>query len=379
MKTKLMLLLSIMLLQFCKAQQTESKASLPKIENYTKGELELKTKAFGDNNPITIGKIMADGTIHLNWPEIDLTTINENKFWTKSFKRFTGGNFCKDPNAIIDNPETILVENKYLYVYKYNQAVGAIMPSTQKGQEHDNRQLGTTIDWVYSYTDANAKANCSVKMEWENLYSFNETTAYELKFRKGWNLVSYTLNEVEEYDENGQKRSLPKTKTVTSINKIPTDLHWHLKYWANDALLDIEQQLIKETPIANAQYETWLPKKLGNLKRTDYEIGKTIKRFPSLSNVNMLFKKGDKTLDLTIVDCTGSKDMAGGFTLIMEMASLDWKDDTKTGYRSASAMDDKRVITEYNEKEAKTTLSYNTNGRFIIKAEATNMFCSTRH
>ena len=58
---------------------------------------------------------------------------------------------------------------------------------------------------------------------------------------------------------------------------------------------------------------------------------------------------------------------------MQSMASKDRKDDTKTGYRGASKMDDKRVMTDYNEKELKTTLNYNANGRFVIKAEGTNI------
>ncbi len=36
-------------------------------------------------------------------------------------------------------------------------------------------------------------------------------------------------------------------------------------------------------------------------------------------------------------------------------------------------MDDKRVMTVYNEKEVKTILNYNANGRFFVKAEAINI------
>ncbi|WP_400075254.1 hypothetical protein [Winogradskyella sp. R77965] len=344
--------------------------ALLKIEDYTKGELELKTKAFGDNNPITIGKIMADGTIQFNWPEIELSTISENDYWTNSIKNFTGGNFCKDPNAVIDNEAAILVENKYIYVYKYNKPVGSIIPSSQKGQEHNKAQLGTTIDWIYSYTDTNAKANCSEKKTWKELYSFDQTTAYDLKFKKGWNLVAYTLNEIEDYEDNGQIRSLPKTKTIQSLNKMPANLYWHLNYWANDALLEIEQQLITLVPLTKQQYENWLPKKLGKLKRTGYEIGKTLERMPTLNKVNLLFEKDAKKIDLTIVDCANNKVAISNFTLIQDMASRDWKDKTKTGYSTATKLDDTRVIIDYNEEDLKTTFSYNANERFMIKAEA---------
>jgi len=362
------LLLFCFLFQTCIAQKTAM--VLPQIENYTKGELELKTTAFGDKNPITIGKITEDGTIQLNWPEIDINKNNKNDYWANSIKNFTGGNFCKDPNAVIDNEAATLVANKYIYVYKYNKPVGCIIPSTQKGQEHRKDQLGTTIDWVYSYTDTNAKANCSEKKEWKDLYSFNETTAYDLKFKKGWNLVAYTLNEMEEYEENGQTRSLPKTKIIQSLNKVPKNLHWHLKYWANDALLEIEQQLLKLKPLPKQHYENWLPKKLGNLKRTGYEIGKILERMPTLNNVNLQFEKNDKKIDLTIVDCANNKKAISNFTLMQDMTSRDWKDKTKTGYSEATKLDDTRVMIDYNEEDVKTILTYNTNGRFMIKAEA---------
>jgi len=62
------------------------------------------------------------------------------------------------------------------------------------------------------------------------------------------------------------------------------------------------------------------------------------------------------------------------------MASSDWKDKTKTGYRSASNIDGTRVLIDYtrvlidyNEAEAKTTMNFNANNRFLVKAEAVNI------
>ena len=368
MKIKLTVLLAIILFQFSKAQ-----TSLPKVENYTKGELELKITSFGDKNPITIGKVMADGTINFKWPELDLSEFNDNNYWTKSIESFYGGKFCRNSNAVISNKNAILVETKFIYLFKYGQPVGCIIPSTQKNKEHNVDLLGSTINWVYSDSEGSVKAKCSEKKEWEDLYSFDQTIAYDLKFKKGFNLLSNTLTAIEEWDNEKEKGSLPKTRSIQSIDQIPTNIHWQLKYWANDELLEIEQKLNNLKPITKQQYENWLPKKLGNLKRTGYEIGKTIDRMPTLNNVNVLFEKGSKKIDLTIVDCVDSKEAAYAYTIIMDMASRDWKDKTETGYRSAADMGDKRVLTEYNEKETKTTLNYNANERFVIKAEATIM------
>jgi len=374
MKTKLTIVFAIILFQLCNAQQLQT--VLPKIENYTKGELEIKVAPFGLEHPISVGKITADGTIHFNWPALDLNKIEDSDLYKTPIKQFIGGSFCKDPNAVITNKNVKPVKVEYLYLHKYNQVVGYIVPSTQialQGQGHNKEQLGSTLYWVYSENETSAKASCSKNKRWEGAYDFNETTVYDFQFKKGWNLVSYTLKEIEEWDNGKKKGSLPKTKMVQSVAKIPSNIHWNLNYTADDELLEIEHKLVTQTPITKEQYESWLPKKLGNLKRTTYEIGKTLERMPTLNNIEFIFEKGNKKTTVTLVDCAGNKDAASMYTLMKDMASRDWKDDQETGYRGASKMDDTRVMTVYNEKEAKTTLNYNANGRFLVKAEGTNI------
>ncbi|TLP81448.1 hypothetical protein [Maribacter sp. ACAM166] len=359
------------LFQFVVAQKTQN-TSL-KINNYTKGELEIKAIPFGYENPISVGKITADGTIHLNWSELDLSKIEGSENYVTSIQQLTGGTFCKDSSATItnENVKPVLVET--LFLYKYDQQVGAVIPSTQKNQEHNNKQLGSTIYWVYSDNETTAKANCSKKLAWEDVYSFNETTAYNLQLKNGWNMILNTLLEKEDWVDGTEKGSLPKSITKTSITEIPDTMHWYLKYWANDEFLEIEHQLVMLTPITKEVYENWVPKKLGNLKRTSYEIGKTIERMPTTNNVALIFENGAKVIDLTIVDCADSQEAASTFTLMQDMASRDWNDTTDTGYKSASKMDDTRVIVDYNEKDAKTLVTYNANNRFVVKAEANNI------
>jgi len=379
MKTKIYILFLFILIhsQPCKAQQTEN--ALPKIENYTKGELEIKVVPFGLENPITVGKVMADGSIHFNWNS-DISTVNDPQFYMSSIKNAVGMTFCNDKAIEQNNQEAKAVDTKGLFLYKYGQQVGALYPATQKTIQDNlslNRStrlvLGSTVSWFYSDSDVQFKATCSVNNKRENVYDFKEITSYDIQFKEGWNMVLQTLVEKEDWKNETEKGSLPKTITKTSIAKIPNTINWYLNYWANDELLEIKHQLAKQVPITKEQYENWLPKKIGNLKRTEYEIGKTLERMPTTNNVNLLFEKGSKKIDLTIVDCANNNDAASMYTLMLDMASRDWKDKTETGYRSASKMDDARVMIEYNEKEAKTILSYNTNDRFLIKAEATNI------
>jgi len=363
MKTKksVLILFTCTLFQICLAQQ---------IENYTKGEIEIKVASFGYENPLTVGKVAEDGNIHFTWPEINLDTIENSDMYMTSIQEMAGGSFCKDPDALFSNENAKLVKVDYIDVHKYGQRVGTIIPSTQKDQKHRKDQLGTTLYWVISDSETSANTTCVEKTEWEGAYSFDKITTYDLQFSKGWNLVSTTLEEMEEWDNGTEKGSLPKIIKIKSVDKIPDSLHWYLNYWANDELLEKEQQLMMLKPIAKEKYENWLPKKLGNFRRTSFEIGKELERLPTTNNINMIFEKGQKTIELTIVDCAADKKTANMFTLMEDMASRDWRDKTETGYKSAAKIDDTRVMTEFNEKETKTTLNYNANDRFLVGAEA---------
>ncbi len=372
--TLLLFLLSAFLLPgIVQGSEGVSPKNMPSIEGYTKGELEIRIATFGLDNPVTVGKVAADGVIHFSWPELDLGEVDEHGFFTTPLKKHNDLRFCKEPNIAFTNQEAKTVNVNYLYLYKYGQKVGDLIPSTQVGSEHRPDEVGSTIRWIYSDSAASVEAQCSVKREGENLYSFDETKTISFAFQKGWNLVSDTLVAVEEYENEGRKRSLPKTKTKRTIEEIPSDIVWHMKYTANDELLEFEQRLLKETPLTKQDYESWLPKTLGKLKRTGYEVGKEIERIDTDNNVNMLFAKGSKKIDLTIVDPAGSKDTVAMFTTMMDFASTDWKEETDTGYRSAAEMEGKRVLTDYNENESKANLQYNVHDRLMVRADAENM------
>ena len=369
-RTYVFFLILFSIFQSCKAQHLETYQ--PKIEGYTKGELEIKVVPFGLENPITVGNITTDGVIYFNWPELDLNKIDNSDLFATPVKQLIGGSFCKDPDKTISDPDAKVVQAKNLFLYKYGKQVGSIIPSTQKGQEHNKEQIGSTIHWVYNNTQVNASANCTKKIAWEDMYSFNETTTYDFEFKKGWNIVSYNLTEIEAWQNGTEKGSLPKTIVLQSLDKIPSQLNWHLKYWANDELLEIEQALLTKTPITKQQYENWLPKTIGDLKRTGSEIGEKLERIPSESNINLIFEKESQKINLTLVDCAGNEQAINIYTLTVDMASRDWKDKTDTGYKSASKLDETRVLTDFNEKAVKTILSYTTNGRFLVKAEGVN-------
>ena len=378
MNIKSVVLLVLFMFQFCNAQKTEN--PLPKIENYNKGELEIKVLPTGLDNPILVGKITADGTIHFNFPETDLGTSNKMPLYsTQKIGRAFGFFVCHDKAVKAETEHVVAIEVKDLFLYKYGERVGALRSASSKDILENDFILGSKLLWVLSSGPGVFEATCTVYEE-DGLGSGNldkknirNETSYNIQLNKGWNIIEQKLLETKALKDDQGAYSSRLKERKRSVTNIPSTINWYLKYWANDAHLEIEQQLIKKTPINKTQYKEWVPKKLGSLNRTNYEIGKTLERLPTLNNIEIQFEKALKKATITIIDCVASKVAAGIYTVTLDMASSDWKDKTKTGYSSASNKDGTRVITDYNKAEAKTSLIYNAGGRFVVKAEAVHI------
>lgn len=238
MKIRIYILFLLILLhfQFCKAQQPN--VDLPKIENYTKDKLIIKVTPFGLDNPITVGSITVDGTIHFNWNS-DISSIKDPQFFMSSIKNAVGMTFCNNKELEQSNEEAKAIDSGALFLYKNGQQVGALFPATHKemeGNTGENRRtslvLGSTISWFYSDSDALFKAKYTINNKRENVYDFKEVTDYTIHFKKGWNMVLTSLDEKEDWKDETGKGSLPKTITKTSIERIPSTINWYVKYWA---------------------------------------------------------------------------------------------------------------------------------------------------
>ncbi len=218
----------------CQAQKS---STVPKIENYTKGELEIKVAPFGDGYEINVGKVLPDGTIQFSWPDIDLADYESSGFVMNPLKSSLGMNFCHDKKIKENNTEIKAVDTKHLYLYKYGQNVGALLPTTQKElNDLDNDLIvGGTTSWFYSDADGKFKAECTVYEEKggpEDVYEIDKnnvrnTTTYNIDFKKGWNLVETSLLEL-------------KIKYVVSKGVLSSKLETIASYkgWVSDIVAD---------------------------------------------------------------------------------------------------------------------------------------------
>jgi len=233
----LLLGLSFFLFQACKVQQNinTTNPSIPKIENYTKGKLEINVAPFGlDGIQINVGQIIADGSIHFKWENIDLNSIEDSDFYMSSIKKVVGMSFCNE-KQIEESNETAEVFEAQLSLYDNGKYIGLLYPATKKEVQdngslnrHTSLVLGSYLSWYYSDSDANFKAMCTVNAEWEDDYNFKEVTSYDIQLKEGWNIVKHTLVEKEDWKSESMQGSLPKTITKTSIANVPGDINWYL-------------------------------------------------------------------------------------------------------------------------------------------------------
>ena len=253
-------------------------------------------ETFGSQNPIALGKITAYGTIHFSFPKLDLNAMEEMCFFSmQKIDRAVGMFVCHDKEVEVHTETVEAFEIKDIFLYKYGQPVGALLRATQEEMLEDEFVIGSTISWFYSDGDVEFKANCTTYEDDEteedglDRNTIQNKTSYDISFKQAWNIVTHRLLEKKDITKGEQQYSRRLIEQKTSVANIPSNINWYLKYQANDELLEIEHQLVMLKSITKQNDESWLPNKLGKLKRTDNEIGKTLERMPITNNINLLF------------------------------------------------------------------------------------------
>jgi len=234
----LCLVISILLLISCKSQSNLGTNSLPKVENYTYGELDLKVDLLGVGKEINVGKINENGTIEFNWPEIDQSAINESSKFMKVKDVILIGmsSYCRDDEIEENTENCLVVDTEYIYLYKGDRIMGILFPATHEdilknepANIYENLALGSSISWVYSKETCVFKANCIKRMEWEGKYNFIREKNYDIQLEKGWNMVQYDIIGKEEWNDEFGLASMEKKGSKKTVNKIPENMNWYIK------------------------------------------------------------------------------------------------------------------------------------------------------
>tara|TARA_R110000868_G_scaffold205702_1_gene454267 strand:- start:2371 stop:2994 length:624 start_codon:yes stop_codon:yes gene_type:complete len=138
---------------------------------------------------------------------------------------------------------------------------------------------------------------------------------------------------------------------------------------AEDMQKNIEK-LSELTPVTKDEIKAWMPEELGDLKRTEYNIGSQM----GISVFKLSFKgDNEKKINVTISDGAGNGSaLVAMFSMFQ---NIDIDTESESGYERTQTFDGQRALVKYQSLKnyEKTTLQCLINGRFGIEANAWNI------
>lgn len=377
-KTQILLLLILCHLQFCKAQKSQSKAALPKVENQLIGELDYTKEALElvqtqeDGEEISLGKINTDGTIHFNLPEFDIKTLFDSiPLQPVKFQNwFSIDSGCKDRDVFAETPFDDVYSNKYdpIFIKKYGETIAVLYPvSDEKIVSRNNNQRTilpseATYFWFYIDRAITFKEGCTkISISTGNTYA--EVSA-DIKFEKGWNFIEENLVEVKNIVQVDSQTTTVRTIEFKRSSPTSKKVKWFIKQFKEDEEIQTLKKLYNLIPISKAQFETWAPNKLGDLSITNKEYGNPPKGRKNKNNMHLSYanETQKREIDLYVVDYSknpGDVEMID-FAYAMENDGKDEKDI-------------KPYITQFNEEKKITQLLYKVGDRMYIEATGVNI------
>ena len=136
---------------------------------------------------------------------------------------------------------------------------------------------------------------------------------------------------------------------------------------------DVEEnikKLTEITPITKEEIKDWMPKEVGDLKRTEFNIANQM----GISTFKLTFKgEGKKRINITISDGAGNGSAI--VSMYMMFQNIDVDKENEFGYERTQIFDGQRTLIKYraSQNQEKATLQCLLNQRFGIEANAWEM------
>ena len=320
-KTFILFLFVLTLIQTCKAQKTHT--VIPKVENHLKGELDythealdlMQTQANGEE--ISLGIINTDGTILFNLPEFDIKALYDSipLQQYKFHSLFLMDSSCKDRDIFAETPFDDVYAQKYdpVYITKYGKNIAILYPVTNDKMLTNNQYVskslavGSKYFWLYIDRAIVYNDEC-VKTSFKGNYDIEVAISANIQFEKGWNFIEESLVEIQDYSRDDYHTTLPKKIQFTQSAPASKKVKWFLKQIMEDEKILTAKKSYEIEPITKEQIEKWLPKKVGDFTRTSYEFDKILDRSVSKSNVFLVFDNGKQKMEIAIIDGAKSPD-----------------------------------------------------------------------
>lgn len=230
MKT-LLTLIFIILFNSVQAQKFSGK-----IEGHNKGEMDVVLTMFGFDKLVKIGKLSASGDFEIDLsanPAENLSKEDFDMFISSLSYGFQYG--CGNPNDFPEGQSNIARDAGFIALWANNTWAGSIFPVSDKMLQpwmDDNGYNDAVEASFYKVLlvieDVQIQRKCN-NFDYYDDKDIEVGIEYDLKLKKGLNLVQYQLKSVYKTDPN-VRASFPSKVKMTDAGENPKII-WMAKYF----------------------------------------------------------------------------------------------------------------------------------------------------
>jgi hypothetical protein len=227
MKLLLALTLMVMLIS-ARAQKFSGK-----IEGHNRGEMDIVLTMFGFDKLVKIGKLSARGDF-----EIDLSANPAENLSSEDFEMFISNlsnvfQFgCGNPDDFPEGESKIACDAGFIALWANNELAGSVFPVSDKKLQpwmEDSGYSDAVQASFYKVLLVTEDVELQKKCKNFDYYDVEVDIEYDLKLKKGLNLVQYKLESIYKTDPN-IRASFPSKVKMTEAGANP-EIIWMAKYF----------------------------------------------------------------------------------------------------------------------------------------------------
>ncbi len=392
----ILFLFVLTLFQSCAVQQSQT--TLLKVENHLKADLDYTQQTLElvqkqqNGDEIHFGNIKQDGTIVFNMNDFNIKALYDSIPLQPQnfFQQFLMNSDCIDRDLFAETPFNQAYAQKFdpIYIKKYGENVAILFPATDekifknnqyyRSNSYDGKELtlGSKFYWFYMDRDISFSDNC-IKNPIRTDAGIELSISADIQLKKGWNFIEENLLSTQSYSNADYSTTLPKSIQFSLSNPSAKKVKWYLIQIIKEDRLEAVKKTYEIEPITSAQFESWLPEKVGDYTRTSFQLDKALEQSSSTkNNAFAVFENGDQKMEVAILDGAKNPDdleMVNFSFAMDEEYKRDDKPGTDATKNEAVTKGEPHHISKEDTEQKTAQVMSLFNDRIVVYAKGSNM------